>query len=117
MKTSASTARQALRSLGARGKTTRIPNEVRLVVEGYVHEARSAGQSWGEIAEAVVLSKSVLMRWNRSDRKKRARLRPVVIQEMSQSADHEGIVLITGHGERFEGLRVEDTIRILRELR
>ena len=127
MKTSASTAsaaRNAVVSLGARGKTNRIPDEVRRVVLGYAHEARSAGSTWIEIAEAVGLSSSVLMHWDREGRvkksktKTKARLRPVVIREsFPQPSDPVGIVLITGGGERIEGLGIEDTIRIVRGLR
>ena len=120
MKPSARAARRAVQSLGARGKTNRIPDEVRVVVLGFAREARSAGLSWIEIAEAVGLSSSVLMHWEREGQKKttKARLKPVVIKEsFSQPSDHASVVLITGGGERIEGLGIEDTIRILRGLR
>lgn len=122
MKSSASAARRAVQSLGDRGKTNRIPDEVRVVILGYAREARSAGLSWIEIAEAVGLSSSVLMHWDREGRKKntkkKARLKPVVIKEpFPQASEHAGIVLITGGGERIEGLGVEETVRILRGLR
>ena len=118
MKSSAVTARRSVEALGARGKTTRIPDEVRGVVQGYSDEARAAGQSWAEIAATVGLSTSLLMRWNRAAGK-RAKLKPVVITRAAASvtARSSRLVLVTAAGERLEGLCVEDTVRILRELR
>ena len=116
MKRSASAARRAVEALGARGKTTRIPDEVRFVVQGYAEEARSAGQSWNEVSETVGLSTSVLQRWNRAGRS-RGTLKPVVIAEALPSAERVGLVLATAQGERIEGLRVEEAIRILQALR
>ena len=48
MQTSGSAARQAVEALGPRGKTTRIPGEVRGVVLAHAREARSAGQDLAE---------------------------------------------------------------------
>jgi hypothetical protein len=124
MKTSAISARRAVQSLGARGKTNRIPDGVRAVVLGYVREARSAGSSWIEVAEAVGLSTSVLMRWdregrgNRKNNNKKTRLKRVVIKESSQQSERgRCVVLVTAAGERIEGLDIDDTVRILRGLR
>ena len=46
MATSLSTARRALRSLGDRGRTTRIPEDVRALVLAYADEGRAGGESW-----------------------------------------------------------------------
>ena len=116
MTVSANAARQSVQALGARGKTTRIPDEVRSVVLGYAEGARSAGQSWAQVSETVGLSTSVLQRWNRAG-KSRAKLRPVVIADALPSAKRVGLVLSTADGARLEGLGVEDAIRILRGLR
>jgi len=116
MRSSASGARRVVAALGARGKTTRIPDEVRVVVQGYAEQARSGGQSWSQVAETVGLSTSVLQRWNRAGRS-RAKLRPVVIADALPSAERAGLVLVTATGERLEGLGVEDALRILRGLR
>lgn len=116
MKTSGSAARQAVESLGSRGKTTRIPDEVRIVVLGYAGEARAEGRSWRQVSETVGLSTSLLQRWNRVG-KRRGRLKPVVIADPRPSAETVGLVLATARGERLEGLGVEEAIRILRGLR
>ncbi len=120
MQTSGSAARQAVEALGSRGKTTRIPGEVRGVVLAHAREARSAGKSWTQIAEAVGLSPSVLQRWNRADQKKgrkEARLMPVVIAAGAATPVRSSLVLATAHGDRLEGLGVDDAIRLLRGLR
>jgi hypothetical protein len=116
MKTSANAARLAVAALGVRGKTTRIPDEARLVVQGYAGEARSAGRSWSEISATVGLSPSLLQRWNRSG-KSSAKLKRVVIADVFPSGERSGLVLATASGERLEGLGVEEAIRILRGLR
>ena len=120
MQTSGSAARQAVEALGPRGKTTRIPGEVRGVVLAHAREARSAGQSWTQIAEKVGLSTSVLQRWNRADPKQdrqKARLMPVVIAAGTQPAVRSSLVFATVHGDRLEGLCIDDAIRLLRGLR
>jgi len=116
MKTSASTARRAVQGLGSRGKTTRIPDEVRSVVLRYARGARASGQSWSGIAEAVGLSTSALQRWNRAVPKK-VKLKPVVITDALASASRGGLVLATASGDRLEGLRVDDAICLVRALR
>jgi len=116
MKISGSTARRAVQALGQRGKTTRIPDEVRLVVIGYAEKARSAGQSWRQVSETVGLSISLLQRWDRGGRS-RAKLMPVVIADPLPRTERVGLVLATASGDRLEGLGVEDAIQILRGLR
>ena len=116
MKTSGSAARRAVEALGSRGKTTRIPDEVRVVVLGYAGEARSAGYSWRQVSETVGLSTSLLQRWNRAG-KSRAKLRPVVVAGALRSVERVDLVLTSVGGERLEGLGVEEAIRIFRGLR
>ena len=113
---SANSARRAVQGLGKRGKTTRIPDEVRAVVLEYAGKARSSGQTWSEIGEAVGLSEGVLQRWSRTGRRK-SRLKPVVVVQAPSAAVTCNMVLTTGSGERLEGLGVEDAIRVLRGLR
>ena len=120
MQTSGSAARQAVEALGPRGKTTRIPGEVRGVVLAHAREARSAGRPWTQIAEQVGLSTSALQRWNRADPKpdrQKARLLPVVIAAGTQPAVRSSLVFATAQGDRLEGLCVDDAIRLLRGLR
>jgi len=120
MQASDQTARRAVRALGKRGKTTRIPDDVRRVVLAHIREARSAGQSWAQIAETVGLSTSLLLRWNGAPTKKTrraARLKPVVLSNPLPSVARSSLVWVTAQGDRLEGLCVEDAIRLLRDLR
>ena len=120
MQSSGRTARRAVRALGKRGKTTRIPDEVRRVVLAHTREARSAGQSWSEIAETVGLSTSLLLRWNGAHTKTTrgtSRLKPVVVSNAFPSVGRSGLTWVTAQGDRLEGLRVDDALRLLRDLR
>lgn len=116
MKGSARAARRAVEALGTRGKTTRIPDEVRVVVLDYAREARSSGHSWSEISETVGLSGSLLRRLDCGGQRP-VRLKPVAIVDAAPSAGPSNLVLTTAHGERLEGLGIEDAIQILRGLR
>jgi len=133
MSTTRTLARQAVRGLGGRGKTTRIPNEVRAAVLAYVREARAEGEGWAGIAEQVGLSVTALQRWSRTHRgrkqrgqrepkRDRARLLPVRVS--SEPALEAGIVgtgtgltLSTPYGERLEGLGLAEAVELLRALR
>ncbi len=54
-----------MREFGERGKTTRIPDEVRAAVLVYVRETRPEGEVWAGSAEQVGLSVSALPGWSR----------------------------------------------------
>lgn len=120
MQVSGQTARRSVRALGKRGKTTRIPDDVRRVVLDHTREARSAGQSWAQIAETVGLSTSLLVRWNGASAKKArsaGRLKPVIVSHALPSVGRSSLTWVTAQGDRLEGLCVEDAIRLLRDLR
>lgn len=126
MRTSLAAARRALRSLGNRGRTTRIPDDVRRVVLAYADDARASGATWEGVAEQLGLSTTALHRWrrpahDRSRRQRRAkprRLVPVVLPEEALSvAAASSLTLTTAHGERLEGLAFDDALRLLRALR
>jgi hypothetical protein len=110
-------ARRALSSLGRRGKTTKIPGPIRDVVMAYVQETRSSGRRWGEIAQAVGLSTSVLQRWARATPARRSRLKRVSIREFPAPHAAPALVLVTAQGDRVEGLGVEQAVALLRGLR
>ena len=133
MSTSRTLARQAVRELGERGKTTRIPDEVRAAVIAYVREARAEGEGWAGIAEHVGLSVTALQRWSRTRRgrerreqrkpkQKPARLLPVCVSsepalEARVGGTGTGLTLSTPHGERLEGLGLAEAVELLRGLR
>ena len=120
MQASGRTARRAVRALGKRGKTTRIPDDVRRVVLAHTREARSAGQPWRQIAETVGLSTSLLLRWNGAPTKKTrrtTRLKPVVLSNPLPPISRSRLVWVTAQGDRLEGLCMEDAIRLVRDLR
>jgi transposase-like protein len=118
MATSLTTARRALRSLGDRGRTTRIPEEIRTVLLAYADEGRAGGESWAAIAQNVGLSVTVLQRWRRQGEERHpSKLRPVVVREEDLARPAAGLILVTAHGEKLEGLGVEDAIRLVKALR
>jgi len=134
MPTSRTLARQAVRGLGARGKTTRIPDGVRAAVLAYVCEARAEGEGWAGIAEQVGLSATALQRWSRARRgrapqrerqepkEEPTRLLPVCVSselvlEAVVGGTGTGLTLSTPHGERLEGLGLAEAVELLRALR
>jgi hypothetical protein len=118
MTTSLATARRALCSLGDRGRTTRIPEEIRAVLLAYADQGRADGGSWATIAENVGLSVTVLQRWRREgEGRHQGKLRPVVVCKEDLARPAAALSLVTAHGEKLEGLGVEDAIRFVRALR
>jgi hypothetical protein len=106
--------RAALAGLGARGRTTRIPDAVRTRVIVYAREQRSRGKTWRSIAEAVGLSATVLQRWMRAAPEASCRLARVKVV-----ADPEAIAavsLISPSGYRIEGVTLEAALRALEAL-
>jgi len=108
-------ARRALSKLGDRGRTTRIPDEVRSVILAYVREARRAGTSWKTVSDELGLSSTVIQRWNKT-MSRPVKLQPVVVSDRPLRAS-ASLVLVTAAGERLEGLGVDDAARMLRALR
>jgi len=112
-------ARVAIEQMGGRGRTTRIPEEVREAVMAYVEQARSAKVSWDEIAATVGLSKTVLARWQRATRRPGAngRLVPVTVGHDHVGEANGTLVLATPSGYRLEGLSIGNAVEILRAIR
>ena len=114
-------ARAAVEQLGTRGRTTRIPDEVRQAVMAYVTEARAHDVSWDDISRAVGLSKSALIRWQRPRHRRMPQrtIVPVAVeQDAVEAAGTPGgtIVVTTPSGYRIEGLRVDEAAALLRTL-
>ena len=105
----------AVRSLGKRGRTTRIPDPVRRAVVAYAERARASGRSWKAISQEVGLSASLLVRWHRGPRKTPA---PgfIPVRIAAAAAAPSRLVLITPGGHRIEGLDTAQAIELLRQI-
>jgi len=112
----------AVRSLGKRGPTTRIPPEVRQIVLSYADAARRSGRAWHDIAGVVGVSAAALHNWRSETgephvRQHRARrlLAPVVVRD--DAADRScTLTLVTAAGHRIEGLDVARAAELVRRL-
>ncbi len=105
----------AVRSLGERGRTTRIPDPVRRAVVAYAERARADGRSWKVISREVGLSASILVRWHREPRKAAAR-HLVRVRIAAPSPSQPRLVLVTPGGHRIEGLDTTQAIELLRQI-
>ena len=118
MEAQAQRARAAVVSLGRRGRTARVPDEVRREVVRYVELARGRGETWASISATVGLSKSALLRWSPSRRRPGravSRLRRVaIVGEPLRSG--MALCLTTPGGYRVEGLTAESALALLRGL-
>jgi hypothetical protein len=109
-------AREAVASLGQRGQTTRVPDEIRRAVLLYARLARRQGTSWKQIAEEVGVSASALSRWHAAQpprEKPKLRRVEVVPQKASPGS---AVSVVTRTGFRIEGLRVAEAIQVARAL-
>jgi len=112
-------AREAVRSLGRRGRTQRIPTAVRERVIAYAHVARARGVSWRRIARAVGLSTSGVQRFAPAKLPRpQGSLVPVVVQAPPEESRPvaAGLILLTPSGHRLERLSLEDAVALLRAL-
>jgi hypothetical protein len=114
-----SRAQKAVRSLGRRGRTTRIPDDVRAAILAYAGAERERGMKWREIADTVGLSESVLVRWSRGERRSRGRgpgrLLPVRVAVAPRAVGViGGVTLVSPSGYRIEGLAATDAVDALR---
>jgi hypothetical protein len=113
-------AREAVKRLGRRGRTQRIPAAVREPVIAYARAARARGVSWRRIAKAVGLSSSGVQRFASARRRfppRRAALVPVALRPpASETAATSALLWITPSGHRLERLSLEDAVALLRAL-
>lgn len=112
-------AREAVRGLGRRGRTQRIPGAVRERVVAYVRVARAHGVSWRRIARSVGLSTSGVQRFAQArPARRQASLVPVVVQAPLEEgpAMGAGLSLLTPSGHRLEWLSLEQALVLLRAL-
>jgi hypothetical protein len=113
MRTLEKRAHDAMTKLGERGRTTRIPDEVREAVVAFAGEARSAGATWKQIGDRVGLSASVVQRWWRSTSRTSAWSDVVVTDDRAVGGGCAGLVLVTPSGYRIEGLSLDAVERVI----
>jgi len=118
---------EAVRSLGKRGRTSRVPETVRETVLAYVAAARAGGLEWREISQALGLSPGALRRWQLANSMKkrdnngkppRAFL-PVVLHRSARTKATTTIAtvsLTSPTGYRVEGLTARSAAELLRLL-
>jgi hypothetical protein len=112
-------AREAVKGLGRRGRTQRIPTAVRERVVAYARVARADGVSWRRIARSVGLSTSGVQRFAHGrPSPPHGSLVPVVVQAPTSERSHAeaGLTLLTPSGHRLERLSLEQALVLLRVL-
>lgn len=110
----------AMKSLGSRGRTSRVPVAVRELVLAYVTAARRSGWPWRDIARDLGLSATVLQRWQRrgfvaAEAKSPASMLPVVVRDVP-SAQHGLVTLVMPSGLRIEGLAIVQAAELIARL-
>lgn len=112
----------AVQSVGERGRTTRIPPEVRRVVLAYAIAARRNGRAWRDIAGVVGVSAAALHNWRNEGaaepgrrRVSRRLLAPVVVRD-DALATAGTLTLVTAAGHRIEGLDLVRAAELVRRL-
>jgi hypothetical protein len=110
-------ARSALGRLGKRGRTTRIPDDVRAAVLAYVERERSRGRSRQEVAAELGLSGSAVARWSTGRRRTRGRVVPVrVLAAAAVVGEAASVRVASPTGYRLEGLSLRDAVEAMRAL-
>ena len=108
----------ALAALGKRGRTTRIPDEVRALVLRYARQQRRRGVSWRAIGSELDLSASAIQRWARRQTGRRIRraVAMVPVQVRGERLEESGLAVVTPSGMRVEGLSLEAAVHVLQQL-
>ncbi len=108
----------ALAALGKRGRTMRIPDDVRAMVVRYARQQRRRGVSWRTIASELGLSASAMQRWakRRERRHVRRAAAMVPVQVREELADEHVLAVVTPSGVRVEGLSLEAAVHVLQRL-
>ena len=115
---SAKEIRAALVRLGKRGRTTRIPDDVRAMVVRYTRQQRRRGVSWRTIATELGLSATAMQRWAKRSERPRARRATgmVPVQVREECLEERGLAVVTPSGVRVEGLSLESAVHVLQQL-
>ena len=119
MSDSAAEVRTALAALGKRGRTTRIPDDVRAMVVRYARQQRRRGVSWRTISTELGLSATAMQRWAKRrerSRSRRAAAMVLPVQVREERLDERSLAVVTPSGMRVEGLSLEGAVRVLQQL-
>jgi hypothetical protein len=116
MKTLEKRAQEAMGRLVGRGRTTRIPDDVRAAVVAFAGEARKTGATWKQIGDRVGLSASVVQRWSRAASPSAVWSAIKVTRDVVTDDKTAGLVLITPGGYRVEGLSLDAVERVIAHL-
>jgi hypothetical protein len=111
--------RAAVAALGKRGRTTRIPDDVRTMVVRYARQERRRGASWRAIASELGLSATAMQRWAKRDERPRARRASAVVlpvQVREERLEECGLAVVTPSGARVEGLSLAAAVHVLQQL-
>ena len=112
----------AIKSLGKRGRTSRVPKAVRELAVSWVEAARLGGRPWRDISRELGLSAAVLQRWqrvaaNHGSAATPATMLPVVVrQSRRESLDQDRVTLVTPSGLRVEGLAIAQAAELIARL-
>ncbi|MHA1905031.1 MAG: hypothetical protein ACW977_13790 [Candidatus Thorarchaeota archaeon] len=108
----------ALAALGERGRTTRIPDDVRAMVVRYARQQRRRGVSWRTIGSKLSVSASAMQRWARGQERPRVRRAAamVPVQVREEPREEHVLAVVTPSGVRVEGLSLEAAVHMLQRL-
>jgi hypothetical protein len=108
----------AVAALGKRGRTTRIPDDVRAMAVRYVRQQRRGDVAWRTIASQLGLSASALQRWAKQHQRPRVRRAAamVPVQVREENVEERGLAVVTPSGARVEGLSLEAAVHVLQQL-
>jgi hypothetical protein len=110
--------RAALAALGKRGRTTRIPDDVRAMVLRYARQQRRRGVSWRTIASELSLSASAMQRWAKGQTRRRIRRAAamVPVQVREERPEERDLAVVMPSGARVEGLSLAAAVQVLQQL-
>jgi hypothetical protein len=108
----------ALAALGKRGRTTRIPDDVRAMVIRCARQQRRRGVPWRTIASELGVSASAMQRWAKRRERPRTRRAAVMVpvQVREERLEERGLAVVTPSGVRVEGLSLEAAVHVLQQL-
>jgi transposase len=111
--------RREVAELGARGRGSRYPNELKERIAAYVRARRAQGATQQAVAEELEIPWVTLSRWSqpRSRQPEVRGLVPVHLGAVPVRSDADaGLSLVCPGGFRLEGLSLETAVEVLRRL-